>query len=449
MNQGPYGGPQSQQGYGPPPQHYPQAYYGAPQPTPPRDHPSAQTALVLGLLGTFCVGALTGIPAIIVGRRVAAAITQEPHRWRGMGTAQAGVVLGWISVFETAAAISTMTTHTRVSAVFGIAFGVIGLSVLALSALKNLPKPIAVVSGALRRAPLAVGLTLAGVLAGSGFSLPRTLAAEQLVVQRCTTAHADHAAAVKAEGYAAARAAIDEIQGACKATDTELTTMRREVDAREVDTVKRKQEEARALQAKLAAEKEANAVAAFPEKSKQITATLTASQAKAWQGKVEASAEDLDAAQRELDQFKGTSVEQVKGFTDLAGQVAAKRKAIQPQLARNAEARRKAEAVVEDKRRKEEVAAALKAAIRGPMPTNSAWDGSVPAVERYLKMVLNDPGSYDHVRTSAVSGEGDYWVVVSSFRGKNAFGGLVLNVKKFYIQQGQVVKTADVGGDDD
>ena len=83
------------------------------------------------------------------------------------------------------------------------------------------------------------------------------------------------------------------------------------------------------------------------------------------------------------------------------------------------------------------------------MPMKSGWDGSVPAVERYLKNVMNDPGSYDHVRTGQVSGEGDYWVVISGFRGKNAFGGLVVTVKKFYIQQNQVVKTADVGGDDD
>ncbi len=67
-------------------------------------------------------------------------------------------------------------------------------------------------------------------------------------------------------------------------------------------------------------------------------------------------------------------------------------------------------------------------------------------MERYLKTVMNDPGSYEHIQSTVPVGEGDYWTVVSSFRGKNAFGALIINTKKFYIQQGQVVKVADVGG---
>ena len=94
---------------------------------------------------------------------------------------------------------------------------------------------------------------------------------------------------------------------------------------------------------------------------------------------------------------------------------------------------------------REGTAAALKAAIRGPKPVNSAWDGSVREVERYLKTVMHDPDSYDHIRSTEPVGEGDYWTVVSSFRGKNAFGALIINTKKFYIQQGEVVKVVDVG----
>jgi hypothetical protein len=62
---------------------------------------------------------------------------------------------------------------------------------------------------------------------------------------------------------------------------------------------------------------------------------------------------------------------------------------------------------------------------------------------------MHDADSYEHVRTTVPVVEGDYGTVVSSFRGKNVFGAKVINTKKFYIQQGQVVKVSDVGGGTD
>lgn len=39
---------------------------------------------------------------------------------------------------------------------------------------------------------------------------------------------------------------------------------------------------------------------------------------------------------------------------------------------------------------------------------------------------MNDPDSYDHVKTYYYD-MGDHLIVVTSFRGNNAFGGKVLN----------------------
>ncbi len=56
----------------------------------------------------------------------------------------------------------------------------------------------------------------------------------------------------------------------------------------------------------------------------------------------------------------------------------------------------------------------------------SAWDGSHRNLERAIEQSMNDPDSYEHVETV-------YWdmkshlVVKTTFRGKNAFGGLVIN----------------------
>jgi len=56
----------------------------------------------------------------------------------------------------------------------------------------------------------------------------------------------------------------------------------------------------------------------------------------------------------------------------------------------------------------------------------SVWDGSHRNLERFIKMTMNDPDSYDHVKT-AYWDMGDYLIVKTTFRGKNAFGGVVVN----------------------
>ena len=56
----------------------------------------------------------------------------------------------------------------------------------------------------------------------------------------------------------------------------------------------------------------------------------------------------------------------------------------------------------------------------------SAWDGSHRELEKIIKISMNDPNSYEHVETT-YSDKGDYLIVKTTFRGKNAFGGVVKN----------------------
>lgn len=56
----------------------------------------------------------------------------------------------------------------------------------------------------------------------------------------------------------------------------------------------------------------------------------------------------------------------------------------------------------------------------------STWDGSHRNLEKLIKSKMHDPGSYQHVETNYLD-RGNYLVVTSSFRGKNAFGALMLN----------------------
>lgn len=70
----------------------------------------------------------------------------------------------------------------------------------------------------------------------------------------------------------------------------------------------------------------------------------------------------------------------------------------------------------------------------------SSWDGSHRALVSYLKEHLNDPGSYQHVKTTyrdAGAVGVDMLLVECTYRAKNAFGALVL---------GQVVAVVDLDG---
>lgn len=57
----------------------------------------ATTALVLGILGLICCG-LLGIPAIIIGKQEMASIDQGLAPVEGRGLAQAGFILGIVSL---------------------------------------------------------------------------------------------------------------------------------------------------------------------------------------------------------------------------------------------------------------------------------------------------------------------------------------------------------------
>jgi len=56
----------------------------------------------------------------------------------------------------------------------------------------------------------------------------------------------------------------------------------------------------------------------------------------------------------------------------------------------------------------------------------SAWDGSHVGLVRYVKNDMNDASSFEHVDTR-YRDEGNKLFVVMKFRGKNAFGALILN----------------------
>jgi len=92
---------------------------------------------------------------------------------------------------------------------------------------------------------------------------------------------------------------------------------------------------------------------------------------------------------------------------------------------------------ISKEKKKARVAAERKKKIESQF---SAWDGSHRGLDRLIKNTLNDPDSYDHVET-VYWDMGKYLVVKTTFRGKNAFGAVVLNwVKAKSDMDGNIIE---------
>jgi len=75
----------------------------------------------------------------------------------------------------------------------------------------------------------------------------------------------------------------------------------------------------------------------------------------------------------------------------------------------------------------------------------SGWDGSHRALTKLIKQSMNDPDSYDHVET-VYWDKKDHLIVRTTFRGKNAFGGVVKNwVKAKCDLDGNVIGVLEQG----
>jgi len=68
----------------------------------------------------------------------------------------------------------------------------------------------------------------------------------------------------------------------------------------------------------------------------------------------------------------------------------------------------------------------------------SAWDGSHINLTKHIKDSMNNPKSYEHVKTNYWDKK-DFLIVTTTFRGENAFGGIVTNVIRAKISlDGQI-----------
>ncbi len=110
-----YGTPPPGGGYQPPPgAPYGQQPYGA----PPPQHPSATTALILGILSFVLCGPFTGVPAYIIGKRAEREIVAANGALSGDGMAKAGWILGLISIILTVLSLVALVLFVLVAVAF-------------------------------------------------------------------------------------------------------------------------------------------------------------------------------------------------------------------------------------------------------------------------------------------------------------------------------------------
>lgn len=104
--------------------------------------------------------------------------------------------------------------------------------------------------------------------------------------------------------------------------------------------------------------------------------------------------------------------------------------------------------IAREKQEREAEKARKLASLLGKKPENSAWDGSVHTVKRYLKDNLKDPDSVQYIEWSPVSmlehkGE-NYWAVRVKYRAKNSFGGYVVSNQMALIRHDIVFMMLDL-----
>lgn len=72
--------------------------------------------------------------------------------------------------------------------------------------------------------------------------------------------------------------------------------------------------------------------------------------------------------------------------------------------------------------------------------TNSAWDGSVSEVKKYLNTILKDPSSFEAIKWGNVVRTCDGYTVFLTYRARNGFGGMTITTQVFFMDKmGNVV----------
>jgi hypothetical protein len=97
---------------------------------------------------------------------------------------------------------------------------------------------------------------------------------------------------------------------------------------------------------------------------------------------------------------------------------------------------RRKQAAIAERERREAAAAEALAAVCGPKPSISSWDGEVIGLERALKKTAHDPDSIDVENcTDPILTKKRCWITTCDVRGKNMFGAKIYQRKQYSVSR--------------
>ena len=341
----------------------------------PRPHPSAASSAKLGL-ASLALGALAGIPAILMSRLVLREIVDGKGLYTGEREAKTGLALGWTgTLFSLSLLVYWFAVWSP--AVGGVAIGAAALAAGAAAAGKywlGAPAGLRALGARPLRSAWPLWVGAAGTVVAGATGIQERW--QRDVRQRIEAAAACEREIGLAERafftnqFDAARDHLGSARGACTGP---YLAHAEELDAsvpqRETEYQQRLAREAAERRAQVAAARESKAAANFQQRSRTMLERVDAVGAKVSQAGWLEARDELDLVARWLREFEGTKVETSEQWLRLKARLDEVGKRIAPQVekaertrAAQAEAKRKREQALE--KRREAAAAAREASLR-------------------------------------------------------------------------------------
>jgi hypothetical protein len=324
----------------------------------PRPHPSASSAAKLGL-ASLGLGALTGIPAILLSRLVLREIFEGEGLYTGEREAKTGLAFGWVGTLFSLSLVLYWTASSFT--VIGFAVVVIGILAVGAAATgkfwSGAPGPLRALGTQPVRSSWPYWTAAAAtIVAGStGLTEKRhtdeRLRREAAAICEEETRLANEA--VIANRFNDARDHVRAARVVCLGSELiRIAELDADLPGKEAEHRRRLEQEEAERRERLAAEKERRDAVKFEELAGSILERLNAASLKATQRRWLDARDDLARAASELHVFTGSKVESSERW----GKLKTRLDELKKQSAPNVEKAEKAREAEEEAKRKREEA---------------------------------------------------------------------------------------------
>jgi hypothetical protein len=323
----------------------------------PRPHPSAASAFTVAV-ASLGLGALAGIPAILLGRLVLREIADGNGRYTGERDARLGLTLGWVSTLASFALLSfVVASSVAAVGLVLVVFGVLPAgAAVAGKFWAAAPEPLRAWGAKTGRSawPFWAAALAAIISGGAGFAEKRQTD-ERLRIEAAATCAQGTWLATEATTrnlFDDAHSHLRVARGSCVGAELlRAEQLDAGLPAKEVEFRRRRDQEQAEKEVRLTAENEQRAQAMFDERTAGILERLNSAAAMTTQRRWLDAQNELARTAALLQDFGGTKVETSERWLRFKARLAELREKIAPGVQQAEKAR---EAVEEAKRKREE-----------------------------------------------------------------------------------------------